>query len=272
MTLPGFLFTFTPTYSSPEDTLVIHPTLHTLKTLSLTLLGYGKMGKAIEQEALARGHRIAFCIDVHNAAEWAQVKPENTDVVIEFTHPNSFPDNLDRVMKAGIPMVTGTTGWHEGMETVRSQVAAQEGALMYSSNYSIGVNLLFKLNQQLARWMNDYPEYDCFIEEQHHRHKADAPSGTAISLARQVIDGLDRKSRIATDALLHRAPDADELSVGYVRSGEIVGRHKVSYTSEIDALTIEHHAYNRRGFAVGAVVAAEWLAGKKGLFEFIDIF
>lgn len=230
------------------------------------------MGKAIEQEAIARGHRIAFRIDQDNAADWEQVNATNTDVVIEFTHPDSFQGNLDRVMQAGIPLVTGTTGWQDRLEAIRAQVAARAGTLMYSSNYSIGVNLLFKLNQQLARWMNAYPEYDCFIEEQHHRHKADAPSGTAISLARQVIHDLDRKNRIATDALQHRAPEPDELSVGSIRAGEIIGRHKVSYTSDIDVLTIEHHAYNRRGFALGAVVAAEWLAGKKGVFEFSEIF
>ncbi|MEM8889932.1 MAG: dihydrodipicolinate reductase C-terminal domain-containing protein, partial [Bacteroidota bacterium] len=144
--------------------------------------------------------------------------------------------------------------------------------VMYSSNFSVGVNVLFLLNQKLAQLMNSYPEYDVFIEEQHHRYKADAPSGTAVSLSKQVLEGLDRKDRIATDALLNRAPEPEELSVGYIRSGEIIGRHKVSYTSAIDEISIEHKAHNRRGFALGAVIAAEWMQGKKGFYSFTELF
>ncbi|RMG19831.1 MAG: 4-hydroxy-tetrahydrodipicolinate reductase [Bacteroidetes bacterium] len=241
--------------------------------MNIALLGYGKMGKAIEQEALQRGHHISFKIDLHNYEQLQQLKPENTDVVIEFTHPDSFWNNLQALLPKGIPLVSGTTGWHQRLPEVRQLVETQRAAFMYSSNFSIGVNILFILNRRLARLMNRYPEYDCFIEEQHHRHKADAPSGTALSLAQDLIDRLDRKTTLATHALLHRAPLPEELSVGYVRSGEIAGRHRVCYTSEIDTLTIEHHAHQRRGFALGAVIAAEWLKDKgEGFYDFGQLF
>lgn len=239
--------------------------------MKITLLGYGKMGRAIEQEALARGHEIAFRIDRDNLSEWAQVNPQNTDVVIEFTHPDSFQANFERVMKAGIPLISGTTGWHDQLESIQASVAEQQGTMIYSSNFSIGVNLLFKLNQQLAALMNPHGQYDPYVEERHHRHKADGPSGTAFSLAQQIVDGLDRKSSIVSTELRNRPPQEDELSVGFVRAGEIIGYHKVSYTSEIDTLSIEHSAHNRRGFALGAVVAAEKSPGQSGLIEFASL-
>ncbi|MEM6345962.1 MAG: 4-hydroxy-tetrahydrodipicolinate reductase [Bacteroidota bacterium] len=239
--------------------------------MKITLLGYGKMGRAIEQEALARGHEIAFRIDKENLADWEQVNPTNTEVVIEFTHPDSFQANLQRVIAINIPMVTGTTGWHEEIEGVRSALAAQKGTLIYSANFSVGVNLLFKLNQRLAELMNPHAQYDAYVEERHHRYKADGPSGTAYSLAQQIVAGLDRKSSIVSTELQNRPPSEEELSVGFIRSGEIIGYHKVSYTSDIDSLSIEHSAHNRRGFALGAVIAAENILGKEGLIEFSDI-
>ncbi|MEM7375004.1 MAG: 4-hydroxy-tetrahydrodipicolinate reductase [Bacteroidota bacterium] len=240
--------------------------------MNIALIGYGKMGKAIEQEALARNHTIQARIDLHNKEELKSLNPNNTDAVIEFTHPSSFEGNLHAVMALGIPMVTGTTGWHDNKEAVEAAVNKVKGSLIHSSNFSIGVNVLFMLNQRLAAIMNQYPEYDCYIEEQHHRHKADAPSGTAHSLAQQVLAELERKNSIASDELRHRAPTDDELSVGYIRSGEIIGTHRVAYTSEIDSIRIEHQAYNRRGFALGAVVAAEWIVGKTGIYEFSELF
>lgn len=229
------------------------------------------MGKAIEQEAIARDHHISFAIDRHNQEELQLLSQENTDVVIEFTHPDSFSDNLTAVLDAGIPMVSGTTGWYEQIAFFEDLVAEKEGTFLYASNFSIGVNILFRLNQQLAALMNRHEQYDCFIEERHHRHKADSPSGTAYTLALQVLEELDRKKAMASDELRKRAPREDELSVGYVRSGEIIGTHRVSYTSEIDSISIQHRAHNRRGFALGAVIGAEWLIGKKGWFSFADV-
>lgn len=231
------------------------------------------MGKAIEQEALLRSHEISFKIDKDNQQEISQITAGNTDVIIEFTRPDSFFPNMHALLPLGIPIVSGTTGWHNQMEEVLTMVEDHQGLFLYSSNFSIGVNILFKLNERLAELMNPYPEYDPFIEEQHHRHKADAPSGTAISLAQQVLAGLDRKEVIADDELRHRAPKDEELSVGYARAGEIFGRHKVAYTSEIDTIQIIHQAHNRRGFALGAVVGAEWLVKQvAGVYDFKSLF
>jgi len=239
--------------------------------LKLALIGYGRMGKAVEQEALQRGHEIIAKIDKDNRDELNNLGAEGCDAVIEFTHPQSFEGNFEVITDQGLPLVTGTTGWYEDMDKYRRRIKEKEGAFLYASNFSIGVNILFKLNRRLARLMNPYQQYDPFIEEQHHRYKSDGPSGTAHTLARDLIERLDRKSTLAGEELRDRAPREDELSVGFVRSGEIIGRHKVSYHSEIDSLSIEHVAHNRRGFALGAVVGAEWLADKKGFYEFIDI-
>lgn len=238
--------------------------------LKIALLGYGKMGKAVEKEAVARGHQIVAKIDQDNWKDIHELNPENCDAIIEFTHPQSFDKNIHAVMDLGLPLVSGTTGWYEHIDAYRELVEKKEGTFMYASNFSIGVNILFKLNRQLAEWMNRYAQYDPFIEEQHHRHKADGPSGTAHTLARDLIERVDRKASVGDASLRERAPREDELSVGFIRGGEIIGRHKVAYTSDIDTISIEHHAHNRRGFALGAVVAAEWLQGNKGFFEFID--
>jgi 4-hydroxy-tetrahydrodipicolinate reductase len=240
--------------------------------MRIALLGYGKMGQAIEKEAVSRGHQISARIDFNNRHELSQLRPEKTDMVIEFTHPGSFGENLDAVMSLGLPMITGTTGWYDKIPQVRSMVEGRQASFLYSSNFSIGVNILFKLNQQLAKLMNQYPEYDCYVEERHHRQKADAPSGTASILARDLIEELDRKKRVVSTELRNRPPEPDELSVGFIRSGDIVGEHRVTYSSEIDTISLEHQARGRRGFALGAVIAAEWLQNRKGFFEFSDLF
>ena len=238
----------------------------------LALVGYGKMGKAIEQEALKRNHTISYRIDAENVADMANLHPDNTDVVIEFTHPDSFLPNLHQLLPTQIPIVSGTTGWYEQMETVQQLVRQHQAGFLYAANFSVGVNILFKLNQQLAKIMNRYPEYDVFVEEHHHRFKADAPSGTAHALSGQILQELDRKERIATDALLNRPPESEELSVGYIRAGGIPGTHRVTYTSEIDQVSIVHQAFSRGGFALGAVLAAEWMRGKEGFYEFSALF
>ncbi|WNJ19794.1 4-hydroxy-tetrahydrodipicolinate reductase [Pontibacter sp. G13] len=240
--------------------------------MRIALLGYGRMGKAIEQEAIKRDHTISFIIDQDNRADLAKVSPENTDAIIEFTHPDSFFTNFRETLKLGVPVVSGTTGWYDQMEQVKAEVAEAGTGFMFGSNFSIGVNVLFKVNQQLAQLMNRYSDYDVFIEEQHHRYKADGPSGTAHSLAQQVIDHLDRKTAVSDADLRTRPPKPEELSVGFIRAGEIPGKHTVTYTSDIDTISISHNAFNRRGFALGAVVAAEWMNGKTGFYEFADIF
>jgi len=240
--------------------------------LRIALIGYGKMGKAVETEAVKRNHTISFIVDLEHETTWDQINGNNTDVFIEFTNPDSFEPNLKKAVVRGIPMVTGTTGWYERKSEIEQWVNSQQGSLLYASNFSVGVNILFELNQRLAELMDRYPEYDCFIEEQHHRYKQDAPSGTAIHLGNQIIEHLSRKSQISDESLRSRAPRTDELSIGFIRGGEIFGKHTVTYQSEIDTIGISHQAHSRRGFAQGAVIAAEWLYGKTGVFEFSALF
>ena len=227
--------------------------------LNIALLGYGKMGKAVEQEALLRGHEIVAKIDQDNWEDIRKLSPQNCHAIIEFTHPASFDKNFGAALELGIPLVSGTTGWYEKIKDYQARVREANGAFIYASNFSVGVNVLFKLNRHLAELMNRYGDYDPFIEEQHHRYKADGPSGTAFTLARDLIERVDRKNKVGGAELRHRAPEEDELSVGFIRGGEIIGRHKVSYTSGLVTISIEHTAHTRRGFALGAVIAAEWL-------------
>ena len=241
-------------------------------SLKIALLGYGNMGQAVEAAALARGHEVCLRANRENFHAATLLGPADCDCIIEFTRPESAMANFRTLLPNGIPIVTGTTGWLSQRDTLQAEVAAIGGTFLHSSNFSVGVNVLFKLNAMLAKIMNGYPEYDCFVEEAHHRHKKDAPSGTALHLSQQIIEHLDRKDHITDEALRHRAPDADELSVAHTRAGEIVGTHRVSYISAIDEITIAHQAYNRRGFALGAVIAAEWIQGRKGFFEFSQVF
>lgn len=241
-------------------------------SLNIALIGYGRMGKAVEKEALQRGHQVLCRIDKNSEDAWETLAGLPVDVAIDFTHPETALDIFRKVLSMRIPLVTGTTGWQEQLTQVTQWVEEGNGAFLYSSNFSVGVNLLFKLNQTLTRLMNPYPEYDAFIEEAHHRHKKDAPSGTAISLADQVLEGLDRKNKWVREELKDRPPLPEELSVAASRAGEIIGRHTVTFISEIDQLKISHEAFNRRGFALGSVIAAEWLSQKKGFYNFADIF
>ncbi|MEY3443979.1 MAG: hypothetical protein RLZZ519_2260 [Bacteroidota bacterium] len=241
-------------------------------SLRIALLGYGKMGQAVEIEARARGHEICLIADLENAHQATLLRPDTCDCFIEFTRPEAALANYRNLLSTGVPIVTGTTGWLPELETLRTEVLAANSGFMYSSNFSVGVNVLFQLNRLLAKLMNGHPQYDCYIEEAHHRHKKDAPSGTARSLAEQMLESLAHKTKIAGPELQHREPEKDELSIAYTRAGEIVGTHSVTYISDIDRITIAHEAFNRRGFALGAVLAAEWMQRKRGFFEFGDIF
>lgn len=238
--------------------------------LNLALIGYGRMGRTVEEEAVKRGHEVVARVD--SPEDWQTWTPQAVDIAIEFTQPDAAVKNYDRLLDAGVKVVTGTTGWYDQMPEVHDLVDRYDGAFLYASNFSIGVNMLFELNRRLAELMNDYPDYDVIVEERHHRHKMDAPSGTAISLAKQVVEGLERKDKIASSELRERAPEDDEVSVGYTRAGEIMGFHRVSYFSDIDRIAIEHEAFNRRGFALGAVIAAEWLYTKQGFYNFSEVF
>ncbi|MCE3006941.1 MAG: 4-hydroxy-tetrahydrodipicolinate reductase [Bacteroidetes bacterium] len=240
--------------------------------MRISIVGYGRMGREIEEIALERGHEIVYKIHADNQEDLQAISQGNTDVVIEFTQPDAVRVNLERLIPKSIPLVVGTTGWEEMRENIRERVLSQGTSLVYASNFSLGMNILFRLNKQLAEIMNAHPGYDVFIEDRHHAHKQDSPSGTALSLAEQIVERLERKRSYATPAdLAKRAPMADELSIGSVRAGKIVGIHTVSYTGYEDTISLTHEAHNRRGFALGAVVAAEKIIGRRGFFRFDEL-
>lgn len=240
--------------------------------IRIALLGYGKMGKSIERILLEKKYTISAKIDHNNPGEIEQISLQNTDVVIEFTEPLSVLNNIKTIVNKKVPIVVGTTGWLDSLSEIKTLVERNNSALIFGSNFSIGVNILFQTNQFLAKLMNKFPEYDAFVEERHHRYKKDAPSGTALSLANQLINELSHKTKIADTQLKNRAPEDAELSVGFIRSGEIFGTHKVGFQNAIDKIELSHQAFSRLGFAKGAVLAAEWVANKKGVYDFNQEF
>ncbi len=235
--------------------------------MNIALIGYGKMGKTIERIALAAGHSIVLKIGRGNTEDLNADRLKAVDVAIEFSRPESAYDNICRCLEAGVPVICGTTGWLDKLENVKAICLDRKGAFLYASNFSVGVNLFFALNRQLARLMTNYPQYAPSLLEIHHIHKLDAPSGTAITLAEDLMAALPKKQKWVNTA--SGAPD--ELSILSERSGEVPGTHEVRYTSAIDTITIRHEAHSREGFAHGALVAAEWIVGKEGCFEMKDV-
>lgn len=229
--------------------------------MKLALLGYGKMGKAIEQIALERGHEIVCKVD-KNLIEG---KLQEADVAINFSIPNAAVENIFNALYQAIPVICGTTGWLDAYQQVTRTTLENNTAFLYASNFSVGVNLFFKLNKVLVQMMQPYKEYKVSMEETHHIHKLDAPSGTAIVLAEGIIENSD----ISQWKLDEKAKGS--LSIQSLREGEIPGTHRIKYESPIDDITIEHKAHNRKGFALGAVIAAEWIVGKKGVFKMDDV-
>ncbi|MCB0488628.1 MAG: 4-hydroxy-tetrahydrodipicolinate reductase [Cyclobacteriaceae bacterium] len=231
--------------------------------LKIALLGYGKMGKAIEGFALKRGHSVVAKIDLNNANEIDQIK--NADVAIEFSQPDAVVANLHACFDRNVPVVCGTTGWLGKSAEVEAYCKEKNGTFFYASNYSLGVNVFFKVNEFLARIMNQYPAYEVSIDEIHHTQKKDAPSGTAISLADGIVQQIDRKSKWTMGS-----PAEDEIQINSSRIDPTPGTHTVKYASAIDDIEIKHTAHSRDGFALGAVMVAEWLAGKKGIYTMSD--
>ena len=234
--------------------------------MRILLLGYGKMGKTIESIALERGHSIVGKIDVNNRSDLDALQPGDVDVAIEFSAPEAAYNNITECLKKGWPVVSGTTGWLEHRAEIENLCVQQNGAFFYASNYSIGVNLFFRLSRQLARLMNGHG-YQQSMTEIHHIHKLDAPSGTAITLAEGISDEIDN---------LEGWKLAPENETGYLqiiskREGEVPGTHIVRYESEVDTIEISHTAHSRKGFALGAVVSAEWLPGRNGVFGMNDL-
>jgi 4-hydroxy-tetrahydrodipicolinate reductase len=235
--------------------------------MKIALIGYGKMGKAIENIALQKGHEIVLKIDYNNASEMTPDNLQKADVAIEFTGPESAADNIKRCIEAGVPVVSGSTGWLARWQEVSEVCLEKDSAMVYASNYSIGVNLFFEVNKFLAKMMNEYSQYDVKVSEVHHTQKLDSPSGTAITLAEQVLEHIKRKSVWVNQ----HSPSDDKLEITSLRQDPAPGTHTVKYTSNIDDIEIIHTAHNRVGFASGAIVAAEFINGKKGVFTMKDV-
>jgi 4-hydroxy-tetrahydrodipicolinate reductase len=229
--------------------------------MKFALLGYGRMGKAIEEIALERGHEIICKIDKNlNEGNLYQA-----DVAINFSIPDAAVDNISRALNKSVPVICGTTGWLDAYQQVTQIAIKKNTAFLYASNFSVGVNLFFKLNKVLAQIMESHKEYSASMEETHHIHKLDAPSGTAITLAEGIIENSNLIDwKLGEDG-------KDSLRIQSYREGEIPGTHTVKYKSPIDNITIEHKAHNRKGFAFGSVIAAEWIVGKKGIFKMDDV-
>ncbi len=235
--------------------------------MNIALIGYGKMGKAIETIAVERGHTVRLKIDISNLDQFTTANLQQCDVAIEFTGPDTAAENITRCLNASVPVVCGSTGWLHQLETVTQLCKEVDGALLYASNFSIGVNLFFELNEYLARLMNNYPGYDVSIEEMHHTQKKDAPSGTAISIADQLL-----KINLHKEKWVNReAASPEELSIISKRIDPAAGTHSVKYSSAIDDIEIIHTAHNRQGFATGAVLAAEFIQHKKGIYGMKDV-
>jgi len=258
--------------------------------MKIALLGYGKMGKAVEEDAIRNGHEIILR---HNTASTQPLTPgllKTADVVIEFSTPLVVMDHIYACLDAGIPIVVGTTGWYEQLSLVVEDVLCRNASLFYAANFSIGVNIFFQLNDMLADLMNDFPEYEVAIDEVHHIQKKDSPSGTAIVLAEGILRFMERKQGWennlsirspdkqpdlpppgSEDTAQHEVSDVSPISIQSFREGNVSGIHTVRYYGENDRITLTHEALNRKGFAQGAVLAAEWLVGKPGVFNMRDL-
>lgn len=235
--------------------------------MKIALIGYGKMGKTIEQIALNRGHQIVSIVDINNPEEFQSDNFKSADVAIEFTTPATAFDNYMKSFAAGVPVVSGTTGWLDRIGEIKEKCAKEGKTFFYASNFSIGVNIFFTLNKYLAKIMNNFPVYNVSMTETHHIHKLDAPSGTAITLAEGILENVDRKERWT----LETAEQPTDLPIHAIREGEVPGIHEVTYESDVDYISIKHDAKSRAGFALGAVVAAEFTAGKKGFLGMDDM-
>lgn len=231
--------------------------------MKILLVGYGKMGKTIERVALERGHQISGRIDIDNVSD---LDSTQADVAIEFSHPDAAYANVRKCIERKLPVVCGTTGWLERKPEIEKLTQEKGATFFYASNYSLGVNLFFKLNEHLARMMNKFSDYDVSIDEVHHVHKKDAPSGTAITLAEGAIGNLERKAKWVKSPAEHKA----ELAIHSFRIDDVPGTHVVKYSSHIDDIEIKHTAHTREGFALGAVLVAEWLQGKRGVLNMDD--
>ena len=235
--------------------------------MKIALIGYGKMGKAIEQIAVARGHEIVLKISSQNPQENTIAEISKADVAIEFSNPEAAYENILRCIDAGVPVVSGSTGWLDRYEDAKAYCEAAGSALLYASNFSIGVNIFFEVNRRLAELMAPHAEYQVSITEIHHTAKKDAPSGTAISLANGILEKISRKKQWVN----HISNNLEDLGIISQRIDPAPGTHVIKYSSTVDDIEITHTAHNRQGFATGAVLAAEFIKDKKGIFDMKDV-
>ena len=235
--------------------------------MKIALIGYGKMGKEIEQIAIGRGHTVVLKIDVNNQQDLTSENLSLADVAIEFTTPATAISNYRSCFNAGVPVISGTTGWLDQKVALEYECLEKDGCFFYASNFSLGVNLFFELNKVLARMMKPFPEYDVTLTEIHHTQKLDAPSGTAITLA----EGILAESGSKKSWTIETPKNDEELQIIPIRKDPCPGLHSIKYNSEVDYLEITHNAYNRKGFAMGAVMAAEFCFGKKGIYCMSDL-
>lgn len=235
--------------------------------MKIALLGYGKMGHAIEEIAIKRGHTIVLKINDQNLEDLTKENIQKAQVAIEFTNPDSAVPNILFCLNEHVPVVCGTTGWLGNLKSIEDKSKELNGSFLYASNFSVGVNIFFELNKKLATLLKPHPAYNVAIEEIHHTQKKDAPSGTAITLAEQVIELSDKKNKWVNN----ESAKENELAITSKRIDEVAGTHSVKYSSAIDDIEIIHTAHNRKGFAEGAVLAAEFIVDKKGIFSMKDV-
>lgn len=235
--------------------------------MNIALIGYGKMGKAIERIAMERNHEIVLRITQENLKDFTQENLKSADVAIEFSQPEAAFENVSTCLQAGVSVVCGTTGWNKQFAEAQDNAKQSTAALIQASNFSVGVNIFFEVNKMLAGLMKNYVQYDVSVEETHHTQKLDAPSGTAITVAEQILSELPRKNKWVKETAGH----AEDLAIKSFRVDEVPGTHIVKYSSEIDDIEIMHTAHSRDGFALGAVLAAEFIQGKIGVFTMRDV-
>ena len=234
--------------------------------MKIALIGTGKMGQAIEKLALSRGHEIVLKLNHENIDSYSNEDLKVADVAIEFTRPDAATSNLKRCLEANIPVICGTTGWYDELNQITDLFTNNNGALVYASNFSVGVNMMFELNRILAKWMQSHNDYRVSLSEIHHIHKLDTPSGTAVTLANGIIENNSEYLKWTLEE-----NQANAIYIDAKREPEVVGTHDVKWESEIDIIQLHHHAKSRDGFALGAIHAAEWIIGKKGVFTMKDI-
>jgi 4-hydroxy-tetrahydrodipicolinate reductase len=244
--------------------------------MKIALLGYGKMGKAIEKIALAKGHEIVYKVTMENAFDFMPISLQNVDVAIDFSMPSAAVENIQKCFEAKVPIIVGTTGWYDQFDMIKNRCLNEGQSMVYSTNFSIGVNIFYKLNKILAKMMANHDDYDVMIEEIHHTEKKDHPSGTALSLVSHILAEnkikTEWKARLLyNENMPSQSVRPNELLIESKRVGDVTGDHTVTYESVIDEIEISHRAKSRYGFAKGAVLAAEWIQGKKGLFTMDDI-